>query len=1228
MNEEQKKIYDLLLKSKLFDGNHYLEKCPDVKEAKMDPLEHYVVAGDMENREPNRFFRPAWYRIQVGPTIGRTNTLAHFILVGDRLGMQPIQGFDALYVRNQVDRKDVTALNSFLEAKSFKINLNPNEFFDYKFYVDSHDDLKALTLDPYLHFLDYGIPEGRIPSANFNWAYVREKFNISGDNKTVYNTVMLNWRRSNWAANKSEPTVSLIFDEVRKNHTQANEYETRSTLFDKTTARKAEIYAFYLPQFHYVPENDKWWGPGFTEWHNVVRGLPRFKGHYQPRIPSELGFYDLDNPDVMSKQVALAKDSGLSGFAFYYYNFGDKRLLEKPLNHFKTHSELDIGYFLIWANETWSRRWDGSEQEILLEQKYPEGFESNLVEDFAPHMLDPRYKKIDGRPLLVIYRVSQIKNTTKFIKNLRAQFAKKKLNPLIYMAQSFDDLSYEAFGLDGAMEFPPHKLSKSLKTFKPEKAYEIAKEIKIFNYEDFVTNSLKDVGIKKLIKTCFPSWDNDGRRQGASSVVHGSTPQKFGNWLGKLVEAIDTHETGTGNLVCINAWNEWGEGAYLEPDRRYGFAYLNALQKVKHPEFKSKYGKVLLVGHDAFAAGAQRLLKNIGKTLKASFGTEVTFLILETSAGYDELLSKYQAIAPVLTVKKDDDKSLASIEAKLKNEGYSRAIFNTSVSSHVVHAFGHGWDTMLLVHELSGMLQKIGSHKELAKNFAAFDRVVAPSTELATLLKKEYAVDTKKLAVQPQGLYRKMRTVDTKANQQQFMAHLGRTKMPKVVCSVGYADSRKGIDMFVRTCAAITDKNHDVVFVWQGDWDAKIKEQLAAEVAPLVERGSLLLVPNHDHVEEVLDIADAMFLSSREDPLPSVAFEAWSMGKPVVAFEGAGGISDMIASDAKLGLLLSLKKDPKAWSITLTTLLSTAETKATGKYRAEFVKTELGWSNYIYALIKTLTPTPVVDAVIVGHNHQDYLKHRVESLLNQTLPARRVSYFDVGSKPECINELTSYFDSGYERVSFVKLPTNNGLLYKTWMDLATASDAEFIHIAEGDDVVKPHFIERAVAGMVANPSAAFSFAAVEWVDLNDNLVATPGSKYITDNFAIHNIAAGLLNNSDLKKSNIFVANPILTMSSVVWRRKNLLDILIMSKNQMQKLTFAFDWILYLFTIKAEFDIYFCSDTLTMHRQHSDSMSNIGLANHIQEIKKCHAIINSFQSGFLDKQMEYINNLKN
>jgi glycosyltransferase involved in cell wall biosynthesis len=270
----------------------------------------------------------------------------------------------------------------------------------------------------------------------------------------------------------------------------------------------------------------------------------------------------------------------------------------------------------------------------------------------------------------------------------------------------------------------------------------------------------------------------------------------------------------------------------------------------------------------------------------------------------------------------------------------------------------------------------------------------------------------------------------------------------------------------------------------------------------------------------------------------------------------------------------------------------------------------------------------VVDAVIIGHNHQDYVKPRVESLLNQTLPARHVSYFDVGSKVECINELTEYFGTSYDRGSFVKLPTNKGLLYKTWFDLAMASDAEFIHIAEGDDVVKPLFLERAVAGLMANPNAALSFAAVEWVDANDKVVATPGAKYIMDNFAIPSMAAGLLKNLDLKKSNIFVANPILSMSSVVWRRSALLEILKKSKNQLLNVTFAFDWILYAFVIKTGFDMHFNSDVLVMHRQHERSMSSIGISNHIDEIKKCHKVFHDFGYANPFLQSEYLNNLIN
>ena len=337
------------------------------------------------------------------------------------------------------------------------------------------------------------------------------------------------------------------------------------------------LMAFYLPQFHAIPENDAFWGKGFTEWRQLARGTPRFPGHYQPRTPRDLGFYDLGDVESLRDQAELAQAAGVGAFAFYYYWFNQKRVLEKPLD-ILLKSDVEMPFLIIWANENWTRTWDGSESQLLLKQDYNFQDENALLKDLARHFTDPRYVKLRGRPLFVIYNPSNIPDAVETLKRWRDTFRRDlDVDPVIFMAQTFGTRDPAFFGLDGAVEFPPHKLADKLSGREMTDAYSKDFSGQVVAYDDFVDTSLSEADSDfPLVKTVVPSWDNDARRPNRAFTLEASTPAKYERWLQALIVRALARPILDTPIVAINAWNEWAEGAYLEPDVHFGAGYLNA----------------------------------------------------------------------------------------------------------------------------------------------------------------------------------------------------------------------------------------------------------------------------------------------------------------------------------------------------------------------------------------------------------------------------------------------------------------------------------------------------------------------------------------------------------------------------------------------------------------------------------------------------------------------------
>lgn len=350
--------------------------------------------------------------------------------------------------------------------------------------------------------------------------------------------------------------------------------------------------AFYLPQFHAIPENDAWWGTGFTEWTNVERARPRYPGHRMPRLPTELGRYDLgDIEPTLRQQWQLATQAGIGAFCFHHYWFSGTRLLEGPVDQLLARPDLPVRFLLSWANEPWTRTWDGDREadHVLQPQAYSQQDHVRHARHLCSAFADPRYVRVDDRPVFLIYRLDHVPDPARAIELWRRTVADELGTDLFLAAveSSSADLGiYGELGLDAVVEFMPQRFALG----RPA-GYSVPGRIlrrltggrlrqhrdHYYDYATLVDNAIdrtRPVPEGLVLYRCVvPAWDNSPRRASGARILTGSTPGLFQRW----VREVATEELARGaELFFVNAWNEWAETAHLEPDNVHGRAYLDA----------------------------------------------------------------------------------------------------------------------------------------------------------------------------------------------------------------------------------------------------------------------------------------------------------------------------------------------------------------------------------------------------------------------------------------------------------------------------------------------------------------------------------------------------------------------------------------------------------------------------------------------------------------------------
>jgi lipopolysaccharide biosynthesis protein len=348
---------------------------------------------------------------------------------------------------------------------------------------------------------------------------------------------------------------------------------------------RQHVIAYYLPQFHPTQENDKWWGTGFTEWANVTRATSLYRHHRQPRLPADLGFYDLRVPEVRERQADLARKYGVSAFCYYYYWFDGQRMLHRPIDEVLSSGKPDFPFLICWANEPWSRNWDGGNRELLMPQNYEPGWVEKFASDIAPLLRDARYFRFDNRPVLMIYRVMHIPNRTSAFATLRESLKKHGVDD-IYLCGGWvgfegDEVCPDTpqdIGLDAYIEFPPHRLSAAqINDALRDTVADFSG--RAYSYDSAIETAVNSLPINadSIHRCVMMGWDNTPRRLARSHSFHNATPAKFRRWIRSVVRHEQTRLYGKDSMIFVNAWNEWAEGTYLEPDRDFGHGWLEAV---------------------------------------------------------------------------------------------------------------------------------------------------------------------------------------------------------------------------------------------------------------------------------------------------------------------------------------------------------------------------------------------------------------------------------------------------------------------------------------------------------------------------------------------------------------------------------------------------------------------------------------------------------------------------
>jgi glycosyltransferase involved in cell wall biosynthesis len=891
---------------------------------------------------------------------------------------------------------------------------------------------------------------------------------------------------------------------------------------------------------------------------------------------------------VQRRQIELAKLYGIGGFCFYFYWFAGKRLLETPVENYLDDDTLDFPFCLCWANENWSRRWDGLDSEILIAQDHSPDDDIAFIREVARYFRDRRYIRVGGRPLLVVYRPSLLPAAAETSNRWRKWCRENGIGEIFLVCtQSFDTVDPATFGFDAAVEFPPNN------TAPPRYDVQAPADFQgtVYDWRIFPLRSGQyATPAYPLFRSVCPSWDNTARRKNKGTILFGSTPKLYSQWLVNAVaDTTARFEKPDERLVFVNAWNEWAEGAYLEPDGRYGYAYLQATRDALE-ESARRRRRIVVVTHDAHPHGAQFNLLAIAKHLRDDLGFEVDIISLGGGLLLDDF-SEIGTLAVIDLAAVSRQEAVERLRA-LRMQGADIAISSTAVSGSIVPLLSEvGFRIVSLIHEMPGILNSYGLLEQSLDIARHSQAVVFPADIVRRGFEGFIGRPVEKAKIRPQGLYLRNRVSAADEREKIRTAVRAELKLAagsRIVLSVGYGDHRKGMDLFVDAIIEASRRDPTIAGVWVGHADDRL---LSAQVERIRNAGlseNFRFTGRTPDPRRFYSAADIFALTSREDPFPSVVMEALDAGLAVVAFKGAGGFETLLSRGC--GVLVDAF-DAAAMAAEINSLLADRDRAVRiVKTGQAIIDTEFSFRHYVFDLLEFAgKPEIKISVVVPNYNYARFIEDRLRTIAGQTHPIFELIVLDDGSTDGSQEVIETALKTVEIPHVFIRNATNSGSVIHQWRRGVEEARGDLVWIAEADDLSDPHFLERVVKPFRA-PDTVMSYCQSRQMAVDGTIQADHYLDYVSDVDPNKWSSSYSVSGYDEITSALYLKNTVPNVSAVLFKRDALLRALATHGEEIASFRNAGDWITYIRVLENGGRIAFCPSPLNAHRRHHASVT--------------------------------------
>ena len=829
-----------------------------------------------------------------------------------------------------------------------------------------------------------------------------------------------------------------------------------------------------------------------------------------------------------------------------------------------------------------------------------------FIEYVSRYLRDPRNMQINGRPLLLVYRPRLLPSPKETALRWRTWCRENGIGE-IYLAytQSFETEDPEKYGFDAAVEFPPNNSGPPVITDQVERLSSEFTGI-VYDWRIFVERSENyQQPDYTLFRSVTPSWDNTARRKSAGAIFANSSPADYQVWLTRAIEDTLAHrENQDERLVFINAWNEWAEGAYLEPDEKYGYAYLqatrNALEQVVKEKEKDKR-RIVLVIHDAYPHGAQYLILSMAKVLQESMGFIVDMIVL----GDGPLIEEYRKYANVHELAGQDIQGKKTVELvqQLHRQGASSAITNTTVTGLIVPVLKqNGFTVVSLIHELPQLIKDYQLQEHVRDIANEADKIVFASTVVKNGFESFAKLDETKVVIRPQGLYKKNSLQTSEQIQTARLELRKRFYLPekaKIILGVGFADFRKGIDIFVESGIRVIKKNKNTYFLWLGNFDSKIERK----IKHTIEQSGFskhFIFPGLDCASDVYYAgADIYALTSREDPFPSVVLEALEASTPVVAFTDSGGSGELLS---KGGGVLVDEMSSKAFSAALVELIDNSDRiHQLGQKGKKIIDEEFSFRKYLFDLTGLAqTGLQRVSVVLPNYNYEQYINERLQTIVDQNYPIYEIIILDDNSSDNSVSVIKEFIRDQLIDCGLIVNADNSGNVFKQWAKGVALSTGDYVWIAEADDLSDPDFLNEVMKGF-DDPFTVMSYCESKQMDSTGNILCDNYLDYVSDISRKKWLSNYKENGINEITNSLAIKNTIPNVSAVVFKRNVIFNVLKEKVNEIKQYKNAGDWLAYVYLLQHG-DIAYSSKSLNSHRRHESSVTISGFGvDQLEEI---------------------------